>query len=90
MEQAREPMLPSLSLQEHASGRLSELPTFSFGANTVPPPRRPLTTPRDRLYDAPRNQPPPVLPDNIPPGSKLWEFNGQTYWLVPISPKVGK
>ena len=63
----------------------------------MPPPRSPR--PREPLYDAPNYRVPDVLPDNLPPGSKLWEYNGRKDWiiplgpdyrLIPISPETGK
>lgn len=42
------------------------------------------------LFDAPRNRPPEILPDNMPPGTKAWRYGGQTYWLVPLIPSREK
>jgi len=42
--------------------------------------------PRDRIYDAPNYSIPEVLPDNMPPGTKLWRYGGGTYYLMPLVP----
>jgi hypothetical protein len=46
--------------------------------------------PRERIYDAPNYRVPEVLPDNMPPGAKAWEYGGQTYWLIPLIPSREK
>lgn len=42
--------------------------------------------PREKIYDAPNYRPPEVLPDNMPPGSKVWRYGGQDYYLIPLIP----
>lgn len=42
--------------------------------------------PRDKIYDAPNYRVPDVLPDNMPPGTKLWKYGGGTYYLLPAIP----
>jgi hypothetical protein len=50
----------------------------------------PPMVPRERIYDAPDYRPPETLPDNLPPGSKLWRYGGQDYWLIPLIPSRDK
>jgi hypothetical protein len=86
------PVAGSLSLQNP--------PTRSLGPITGPRPRdkskdsfqvpawgKPS---RDRIYDAPNYRVPEVLPNNMPPGAKAWEYGGQTYWLIPLIPSKEK
>jgi hypothetical protein len=42
--------------------------------------------PRDKIYDAPNYRVPEALPDNMPPGSKVWRYGGQDYYLIPLIP----
>ena len=46
--------------------------------------------PRDKIYDAPNYRVPEVLPDNMPPGSKVWRYGGQDYYLIPLIPSREK
>jgi hypothetical protein len=46
--------------------------------------------PRDKVYDAPNYRVPEVLPDNMPPGSKVWRYGGQDYYLIPLIPSREK
>lgn len=46
--------------------------------------------PRDKIYDAPNYRAPEVLPDNMPPGSKVWRYGGQDYYLIPLIPSREK
>jgi hypothetical protein len=46
--------------------------------------------PRDKIYDAPNYSVPEVLPDNMPPGSKVWRYGGQDYYLIPLIPSREK
>jgi hypothetical protein len=46
--------------------------------------------PRDKIYDAPNYPAPGVLPDNLPPGSKVWRYGGQDYYLIPLIPSPEK
>lgn len=39
-----------------------------------------------QLYDAPNYRPLNVPPYDRPRGAKPWEFNGEIYWIVPLSP----
>lgn len=51
-------------------------------------PRDPVwgPVPRDKIYDAPNYTVPEVLPDNMPPGTKLWRYGGGAYYLLPLIP----
>lgn len=46
--------------------------------------------PRDKIYDAPHYRESGELPDNMPPGSKLWRYGGQDYYLIPLIPSREK
>jgi hypothetical protein len=46
--------------------------------------------PHDKIYDAPNSRVPEVLPDNMPPGSKVWRHGGQDYYLIPLIPSREK
>jgi hypothetical protein len=63
---------------------------FSRGAPRKLPPVPWGPIPRDRIYDAPNYRVPDVLPDNLPPGSKLWRYGGQDYYLIPLIPSREK
>lgn len=65
-----------------SSGRLKLIPRVPR-QNLVPDWGR---IPRNRPYDAPDYQVPPVLPDNMPPGTKEWKYGGGTYYIVPLVP----
>ena len=39
----------------------------------------------DTLYDAPAYRAPEKLPNQRPRGAVPWEYNGEVYWLVPLS-----
>jgi hypothetical protein len=78
-----------------AGAGLNEGPTKPFVAGRVAPSIRFRGTPQgpnwgpvpgDRIYDAPNYSVPPVLPDNLPPGTKLWRYGGGTYYLMPLVP----
>ena len=67
-----------LPVLQARSKRLSLVPSWSKPA------------PRERGLDAPNYHVPEILPDNMPPGSKLWRYGGQDYWLIPLVPSHEK
>lgn len=38
------------------------------------------------LYDAPNQRNRGIVPIDRPRGAKPWEYNGEIYWIVPLSP----
>lgn len=65
-----------------------------FFSSSPKPKRRSLVPwgpiPRDKIYDAPNYRVPEALPDNMPPGSKVWRYGGQDYYLIPLIPSREK
>lgn len=47
-------------------------------------PSRDMPFPRQR-FDAPSE---PARPDNLPPGAKPYQFEGRTYWLIPLAAPI--
>ncbi len=85
VEQAREAAQASDNLIGHSTAFVpkpsdSPLPVISFppppGTDSMPGPR----------YDAPSHRRTKKIPHDRPPGAMPWEYNGQTYWLVPLAP----
>jgi hypothetical protein len=82
VEEAKQTVVTStLSDQTSNTPKLTEAPPafFGFGPSSVRPPTQP--GPR---YDAPGRQ--RKLTQDRPPGAMPWEYRGETYWLVPLSP----
>jgi hypothetical protein len=70
---------------------ISEQPARTYGQLPKPIRRtQPKAAPRERLYDAPGYRIPETLPQDMPPGSKPWQYGGQTYWLMPLIPSREK
>ena len=100
VEQIREPSVPLNNLREQSDALTITPLERIFRADNLTPQRpfqksaprdgspRILPSPRSPgpLYDAPNYRVPDVLPDNMPPDSKLWEYNGRKYWLIPLGP----
>lgn len=85
VEQAREAAHASDNLIGHSTALTpkrteSPRPVISFppppGTDRIPGPR----------YDAPSHRRSKKIPHDRPPGALPWEYNGQTYWLVPLAP----
>ena len=84
--QTREGFRPQTPPPRPASDYAQSPSGFSFDRNSEPPRPRVFPIPRDKIYDAPNYRVPDVLPDNMPPGTKLWKYGGGTYYLLPLIP----
>lgn len=83
--QSSPPLTGDLSLR-------GSMATQSPGANPWATPPAPRANPilREELLDAPGYRVPDKLPNDRPRGAIPWEYNGQVYWLVPLTPPAGK
>ncbi len=84
VEEAKQSVVSStLSGQTTNTPKLSEAPPVFFY------PAQPSTLspaqPGPR-YDAPGHQRHRQLPHDRPAGAKPWDYKGETYWLVPLTP----
>jgi hypothetical protein len=84
----------ALTLSKNLAGQSDALTTTplekAFSPEDLPPPP-PINRPkREPLLDAPSYRIPQNLPNERPRGAVPWEYNGQTYWLVPLTPAGGK
>jgi hypothetical protein len=91
--QIRPPLAPDSQSLAGQSDLLTTTPLeriFQVEGNAPP-----LSAPRAGgtklpLLDAPNYHIPRNLPNNRPKGAIPWEFNGEVYWLVPLTPKADR
>lgn len=76
------PGLAAPMTKPFTTGRVA--PSIRFRGTPKGPSWGPI--PRDKLYDAPNYSVPEVLPDQMPPGTKIWRYGGGTYYLFPAIP----
>ncbi|HEX2861428.1 MAG TPA: hypothetical protein VHN79_07300 [Lacunisphaera sp.] len=79
----------SLKGQTTTPPRPSPAPDFARDLESLhrtesSPPSRRSQAP-ESIYDAPNYQVPQTLPNERPRGAVPWEYNGEVYWLVPLS-----
>jgi hypothetical protein len=90
VERSRQALTIPNNLAGH-SGALTSTPLArTFTPESQPPPPPLNRRQREPLLDAPNYQIPRILPNERPRGAVPWEYNGQTYWLVPLTPPNGK
>ena len=84
----------ALTLAKDLAGQsdaLTTTPLERIFSKEILPPTPPISPrPREPLLDAPGYRIPKDLPNERPRGAVPWEYNGQTYWLVPLAPPAGK
>jgi|GEM_PF-1174129 len=96
--EAAKPTLPLAGPADlRASSVIADKPLTrpaGFFRSATKPERKSLVSwgpiPRDKISDAPNYRVPEVLPDNMPPGSKVWRYGGQDYYLIPLIPSREK
>jgi hypothetical protein len=83
VDEAKQPVAAlTLAGQTDLSLRPSQQ-TFDFGFEKPRIYHRKLPDP---LYDAPSHRNRGIVPIDRPRGAKPWEYNGEIYWIVPLSP----
>jgi len=86
------PLTADLSLRR----QMESPPPFAtwpvFISNCWPAARPPAEMPQrsEPLIDAPSYRVPKNLPNDRPRGAIPWNYDGQVYWLVPLTPPAGK
>lgn len=90
IERSRQALTFSKNLAGQSGALITTPLERIFSTDTLP--AAPLITPRKRepLIDAPSYRIPKNLPDERPRGGVPWEYNGQTYWLVPLAPSTSR
>jgi hypothetical protein len=86
VEQSRQPLISSQNLV----GQINDLNSVKRAIDAENSTPRISPKPREPLIDAPSYRIPKNLPNERPRGAVPWEYNGQTYWLVPLAPPAGK
>lgn len=89
---AQGPLTSDLGLRAQ-SIRPPALPTWPvFTSDCWPAAKPPAEMPRrtEPLYDAPSHRVPKNLPNDRPRGAIQWNYDGQVYWVVPLTPPAGK
>lgn len=82
--QPSQPLTEDLSLRGTIASTQSALSVSELLQRFQPKPGRELPFQRPRL-DAPSQ---PERPDNLPPGAKPYQFEGRTYWLIPLAAPI--
>jgi hypothetical protein len=88
---AQGPLTSDLGLRAQAAP--PPVPTWPvFVSDCWPAAKPPAEMPRrsERLYDAPGYRVPKNLPNDRPRGAIPWNYDGQVYWLIPLTPPAGK
>lgn len=85
--QARFPLGSSRNLTELSDSLTITPLERMFSPDNLPPPLPPS---RPKHLDAPSYKIPDQLPNIRPRGAIPWEYNGEVYWLVPLSVPAGK
>jgi hypothetical protein len=85
------PFTRDLSLRAQATP--PPLPTWPvFVSDCWPSAKLPAEMPQrsEPLYDAPSYRVPRNLPNDRPRGAIPWNYDGQVYWVVPLTPPTSK
>ncbi|AOS46025.1 hypothetical protein Verru16b_03119 [Lacunisphaera limnophila] len=87
-EQARQPLGPSRTLAALSDDLTTTPLERIFSPDNLPPLPPPAVRPP--LLDAPSTKIPDHLPNLRPRGAVPYEYNGEVYWLVPLSTPARK
>jgi hypothetical protein len=87
-EQARQPLGPARTLAAISDDLTTTPLERIFSPDNLPP--LPPPTARPPLLDAPSTKIPDQLPNLRPRGAVPYEYNGEVYWLVPLSAPAGR
>jgi hypothetical protein len=80
----RDPETPTFPLLRDKPPEQFQPPPWSKRAPRDKP------APREPLIDSPSYRIPDPLPNDLPRGTKPWEYGGQKYWIVPLIPSREK